>query len=138
MKITSVMSRDVVSVGMDDAIGKVKIIFEEHGFHHLLVVQDARLVGVISDRDLLKSISPNVDSIAATAKDMATLEKKVHQIMTRKPIAVSEHALVKDAIELFNNERISCLPVINEKSHPVGIVSWRDIIRVIAEKLDKN
>lgn len=134
MNIKSLMSTDIVTVGIDDPLSTVKDIFAEKGFHHLLVVEQQRLLGIISDRDLFKSISPKVDTMAATTQDLATLDKRAHQIMTRKPLCLTETASVLEAINLFNNHKISCIPIINQASVPVGIVSWRDIIRVIANK----
>ncbi len=133
MKIKFLMSTDVITVDMDSPLSKVKRIFELNEFHHLLVLEKNKLVGVVSDRDLLKSISPNVDSDAATDKDLATLNKRVHQIMSRKLVCLDEESSIRDAIKLFNENKISCLPIINEKHKPVGILSWRDIMKALAK-----
>ena len=131
MRISQIMSREVVTIGMDDSLDKAKKIFEQTKFHHLLVVENSLLVGIISDRDLLKAVSPNLGTEAATTKDLATLNKRAHQIMTRKPIALNESALVKDAVVVFNQNKISCIPIVDKASKPVGILSWRDIMREI-------
>jgi acetoin utilization protein AcuB len=52
--------------------------------------------------------------------------------MTRKPVKLDQSAQVKDAIRVFNVERISCIPVVDEKNRPIGIVSWRDILQSLA------
>ena len=132
------MSTNVVTAKLDDPISKVKEIFEALGFHHLLVVEDKKLFGIISDRDLLKAISPKVDTAAATTQDLATLNKRAHQIMTSKPLCLKEESSVREAINLFNENKISCIPVVNENNNPVGIVSWRDIMRVLSNKAGEN
>jgi acetoin utilization protein AcuB len=116
----------------------VKQIFENAKFHHLLVVENGKLYGVISDRDLLKSVSPFIDTLQATAHDKFTLNKKVHQIMSRKPITLTNAADVYEAIRLFNKHNISCIPIVNEKGTPIGIVSWRDILRAIEANHNKK
>jgi acetoin utilization protein AcuB len=133
MKIRKLMSRNVVTIDADDPIGKVKDIFEKMEFHHLLVVENEKLFGVISDRDLLKALSPQIDTLAATAKDLASLNKRAHQIMTRKPISLSEDSTVKEAIDLFNQNSISCIPIIDKAGKPVGIISWRDIMQALGK-----
>lgn len=138
MKIESLMTRNIVSVEMDDSLSVVKEVFENTNFHHLLVVEDSKLVGIISDRDLWKSISPNLDTIAATNKDFASLNKKVHQIMTRKLITLPVDAAIKEAVDLFNNNTISCIPIVNSVHKPVGILSWRDIMRIIGDRIGKS
>ena len=137
MNIKSLMSTNVVTVKMDDSLSTVKDIFDNTNFHHLLVVEGPKLFGIISDRDLLKSLSPNVDSKAATDKDLASLKKRAHQIMTRTPIAIHERSSIKDAVELFNSHTISCIPVVNSANEPVGIISWRDIMKEIGSRFKK-
>ena len=132
------MSKPVVTVTLDDTLRVVKQIFENAKFHHLLVVEKGKLYGVISDRDLLKSVSPFIDTLQATAHDKFTLNKKVHQIMSRKPITLTTSADVHEAISLFNQHNISCIPILNEKGAPVGIVSWRDILRTIEVNHNKK
>ena len=138
MSIPSVMTRRIVTVQMDDSLAVVKEIFEASGFHHLLVVEDEKLVGVLSDRDYLKAISPFINSISERIRDRATLERKVHQIMTREVITLKVTDIMVKAIGLFNQHKISCLPVINERGEPVGIVSWRDIFRYFGASVEKR
>ncbi|RJX33014.1 MAG: CBS domain-containing protein [Oxalobacter sp.] len=131
MLIQDIMTKRVVTVEMDDKLSVVKDIFENSKFHHLLVVEGGKLFGVVSDRDLLKAVSPNIGTMTETYKDAATLNKRVHQIMTRKPITLPLTATVKDAVNLFNTHRISCIPIVDKDFKPVGILSWRDIMRNI-------
>ncbi|MBN2295768.1 MAG: CBS domain-containing protein [Pirellulales bacterium] len=138
MGIEQLMSKDVVTIEMDDSLGAVKEIFDSTRFHHLLVVESGKLFGVISDRDLLKSISPNIGTAAETDRDTASLNKKVHQIMTRKLVTLGPRASVHDAIEIFNKHNISCIPVVDEQRRPVGIISWRDILRALGTKRDNS
>ncbi len=138
MLIKQIMSKPVVTVSLDDTLHVVKEIFKNANFHHLLVVEAGKLYGVLSDRDLLKCISPFIGTVQETAHDKFTLNKKVHQIMTRKPITLTPLADVYEAISLFNQHSISCIPIVNEKGAPVGIVSWRDIFRTIEVNHNKK
>ena len=130
MSVRSIMTARVVTVEMDDRLDVVKQIFDTLKFHHLLVVDDRKkLSGVVSDRDLLKALSPYVGSAAETARDIATLNKRVHQIMSRNPITLHPEAQVADAVQLLLNQRISCIPIVDREFKPVGILSWRDILK---------
>lgn len=131
MNLEEIMNKTVVAVEMDHSLEKVQKIFENLRFHHLLVVESDELVGVISDRDLLKALSPNIGTAAETTRDTATLKKKVHQIMTRKLVTLGPKAGIYDAIEIFINQNISCIPVVDGENRPLGILSWRDILRWI-------
>ncbi len=136
--IKNMMTPRPVTVQMDDPIENVKKIFEQTGFHHLLVLEKRNLVGIISDRDLLKCLSPYLDTDAEMSRDVATLEKRAHQIMTRTPITVTAEQNIYDAMELFLKYKLSSLPVVNEENRPVGILSWRDIFKTVHERRQKK
>ena len=127
------MTSRVVTVHMDDRLGVAKEIFDALKFHHLLVVDgEGRLVGVMSDRDLLKALSPYVGTVAENARDAATLNKRAHQIMTRKPITLPPEAPIREAVSLILAERISCVPIVDPHFRPVGILTWRDLLKTFA------
>lgn len=138
MNIFEVMTKTVVTVEMDDTLAMVKEIFDNTQFHHLMVVESGKLFGIVSDRDLLKTLSPHIGTVRETAQDVASLNKKVHQIMTRQPVSLKSNASVADAINIFNAHKISCIPVVDEKHKPVGILSWRDIFKQIANNNGGN
>ena len=133
------MSKNVISVHIDDRLTKVKKLFEQNSFHHLMVLNDkGELAAVISDRDYVKAIHPNVDMPSATSKDLASLNKRVHQIVTRKAIFIEQNASLRSAIRLFYENKISCLPVVDNKKRPLGVVSWRDLLKWLYEKVNKQ
>lgn len=134
MNLRSIMTTRVVSVELDDSLEAVKKIFDSVKFHHLLVVEKGKkLCGVISDRDLLRALSPYVGTLSENARDTATLRKRVHQIMTRKPITLSPEATVADAIDLFLEHRVSCIPIVDQEFRAVGIISWRDVLKTLVQ-----
>ncbi|QGZ64998.1 CBS domain-containing protein [Paraburkholderia acidisoli] len=131
MQVEKFMTRRVVTVGFDDTLETVREIFAKASFHHLLVVEDGKLQGVVSDRDLLRAISPFIDSVVEQARDLGTLNKRVHQIMSRKPITLRPDSTLPEAVALFLDNKISCLPIVDTEFRPVGIVSWRDVLRYL-------
>ena len=134
MKVKDIMSPNPVCVSSNETMWAVKRVFEKHTFHHLLVVDDAVLTGVLSDRDYLKTVSPHVKSGAISSRDLETMNKKVHQIMSHKVIAIGANEPVMKAVMLFNQNKISCLPVL-ENEKVVGIVSWRDVMRFLEQRV---
>jgi acetoin utilization protein AcuB len=135
--VDKIMSRHVVSVDMDDKLSDVREIFEHVRFHHLLVMENDRLAGIISDRDLLKAVSPYANTQSERPRDAATLRKRVHQIMSRKPITIPVDGSVLDAIKLFIDDKISCLPVLDKDGSVAGILTWRDILKAIVTTVEK-
>ena len=130
--VENIMSKNVVSVDMDDTLQEVRDIFEHVRFHHLLVMENDRVAGIISDRDLLKAVSPFASTRSEHPRDAATLRKRAHQIMTRKPVTIAADAGVIDAVRSFIDNNISCLPVLNKDGTVAGMLTWRDILKAIA------
>lgn len=128
MTIQSLMTRKVVTVSMDDTIEEARRIFERHGFHHLIVEENAQIVGVISDRDLLKNLSPFIGRVDERPRDSALLRRHIHQVMTRDLVYVGPETSVLDAALLMLSEKVSCLPVVDGCMRCVGIVTSRDLL----------
>ncbi len=129
MKISSIMTRRVVTVETDDSLQIISEIFENVKFHHILVVENQKLVGVISDRDFIKALSPFLDTPSEVKRDITTLDKKAHQIMNRTPITVDAETSIDEASNLLLENNISCLPVISPQGSVEGIVTWKDILK---------
>ncbi|HDY67019.1 MAG TPA: CBS domain-containing protein [Candidatus Scalindua sp.] len=136
MKISSIMTRRVVTVEMDDSLQIISEIFENVKFHHILVVENQKLVGVISDRDFIKALSPFLDTPTEEHRDITTLDKKAHQIMNRTPITVDAETSIEEASNLLLENNISCLPVISPQGSIEGIVTWKDILMFYLKNTD--
>ncbi|MFQ2148600.1 CBS domain-containing protein [Aeromonas jandaei] len=129
MLIRDIMTTRVATVSMDDRLSVIKDIFEQAHFRHLLVLEEGEMVGVISDRDLFRAISPYLDSEAEMTRDTETLTKRAHQIMSRHPVTIAPQLTVREGVQLMLEKNVSCLPVL-ENGALVGIISWKDFLRV--------
>ncbi len=116
MNVASIMTRDVVTVGMDYTVQIIRDILKNFEFHHILVLKNQKLVGVISDRDLIDS-------------DIIPIDKTAKEIMSRNPITVEAETIIEKASDLLLENNISCLPVISPQGNIEGIISWKDILR---------
>jgi acetoin utilization protein AcuB len=132
MTLADIMSREVITVGLDDELSALRELFDAHRFHHVLVVARQRLVGVISDRDVLREMSPFIDTLGERTQDLATLRKKAHQFMSRNLIVAHRDESVTDAVARLLDHSVSCLPIVTADGHVEGIVSWKDLIRALA------
>ncbi len=132
MKVNALMIAKPVSVNMDVTLAEIRELFEHVSFHHLLVEDDGRLVGIISDRDMLKWLSPYVGTPSARAADENLLTRRAHQIMSRNPVTIGPDAPITQALKIMNEEKLSCLPVIDDRGGIVGIISIKDLMRFFA------
>jgi acetoin utilization protein AcuB len=129
MRISQIMTRHVVTVGLDDTVQTVRDLFDKFRFHHVLVVENTRVVGVVSDRDLLRHISPFAGKLSETPRDAASLNKRIHQVMTRQLVSASEDMPVEEAGLLMLHHKVSCLPVLSPDGRCRGIVTLSDLLR---------
>ncbi|MGL5358286.1 MAG: CBS domain-containing protein [Shewanella sp.] len=130
--IADIMKTRVVTIEMDDRLCVAKEIFEQAKLHHLLVVEEHQLTGVLAEKDLLRAISPNLGCSAETQRDLDTLQKRVHQAMTRDPITVAPHLGLDNAARILVEHDIGCLPVL-DNGQIVGLVTWKDLLRAYCE-----
>lgn len=131
--IAEFMTKKLITIGLDTELKEVGLLFEEKQIHHLLVLDDDHktLLGVVSDRDYLKHVSPNLGTTRFVWNDLESLDQPVHKIMSRKLITLSPSNNLSDVIETFKKHKISCIPIIVENCEVVGIVTWRDLLNLI-------
>ncbi len=133
MLVRELMSKTVVTVDMDDTVTWVTRLFEERHFHHAVVLnEDKNMAGVISDRDLLRATSPFVSKLAERRIDAETLERPIHQLMSRRPVTCSEDDTVAEAAQKMLERGCSCLPVLDASGALAGLITSRDILRLAA------
>jgi acetoin utilization protein AcuB len=139
MKVVDIMTRSVVSVDVDDTLQRIHAIFEESKFHHVIVTDEGRIVGIVSDRDLLKNLSPFIGrQLMEREQDTKTLSRRAHQIMTRRPVLARPDMSIPEAVTVLLKHRVSCLPVAGTDRRVQGILTWRDILSSCLPQRDQN
>ncbi len=128
MTVADIMTTEVITASMDDTLGGIRKVFQLNNFHHMPIIEDNRLVGIVSDRDVLKGLSPTADLAIADNRALKTLKKKAHQIMTRNVTTISPDDTVEEAAAVFLEMKFSCLPVLERSGNLVGIVTKTDLL----------
>jgi len=131
MLVENWMSKDVITVDVNDSMQDATRLLKEHNIRGLPVMENGKLVGVVTDRDLKK----------ASASDATTLEIhellymisriKVKEIMTKNPITIPVDSTIDEAAEVLLENKLSGAPVVDDKGQVVGIITQIDIFRVI-------
>jgi acetoin utilization protein AcuB len=132
MFVGDIMSRETVTALPDEDVEHIWTKLETHRIHHVLVMAAGRLVGVISDRDVLRATSPFIGHLSEQPRDVATLKKKAHQIMTRDVKVAMQDETANAAATRMLAHSISCLPVLSQDGRLEGILTWRDLLRALA------
>ena len=118
-QVKEVMTRDVVALRPQQPFAQALALLAQHRFRHLLVIDaDARLAGVISDRDLLRCMSRESDLEGVTVAD----------IMWSAVVTVQPDTSLSEAAAQMLGRRINCLPVV-ENDRVCGILTSTDLLQ---------
>ena len=126
--IDRIMTTNPVMIGPGDSAAKARELLETSAIHHLPVVENGRLVGIVSSADLLKLYVLDQE-VALSA--LAT----VSQIMELKPVVLTTTATLRDAAEKLMNGGFHALPVVDDDRNLVGIVTSVDLIDALLKSL---
>lgn len=113
------MTSDVKSVSPDEGINVVFNMLNDSHVRQSPVVEDGKLVGIITDRDLRMALQDYTEHPGMTVKN----------VMINDPVSVKENDRIIDAANLLIDKKINALPVKNAKDEVSGILTTTDIIR---------
>jgi acetoin utilization protein AcuB len=129
--VRDIMETKLVTISPSERLSTVEDIMTLGGVRHMPVVQSGRLVGVVSERDLLRA-SLSALSEHRDAERRAFLHVvEISRVMSTPAITIGPEATIRDAALLMADNKIGCLPVVAE-SALVGIVTETDVLRWVA------
>jgi CBS domain-containing protein len=93
----------------------------------LLVMESEKLIGILTERDLLRCTAEGIDAKSTS----------IAEVMTAEPVTISSDTALKDAAEIMFQKWFRHLPVVSPDGSVVGVISLRDLLTVVAEGLDE-
>ncbi len=134
--LSEIMTRDPVCVSSRDTLRTAVDRLRRRKCRRLPVVDDGKLVGIISDRDVRLALnSPFI--MRERSQDEALLDRVlVAEIMTPDPVCLSPEASVIDAARLIHDRRFGGVPIVDE-GRLVGIVTETDVMGCFIHLLSK-
>jgi len=153
--VKDVMTKNVIKFSMEDTIVKVLRTFSRKGISGAPVVKRGKLIGIITDSDIISNLdiytprihftsNPDFLLILAGLKtkrkaseienEMKIMKKfKVKDFMTKRVFTINENASISEAARIMHEKEIKRLPVVNNKGKLVGIIARQDIIKALAK-----
>ena len=132
VNVEQIMSRKVISISADDSLDIVKEIMDLGSVRHLPVVRKGKLVGVVSQRDLLRASLSNVMGLPADEQHRFLKGVAISEVMSTPAISIAPDAGVKEAARLMAQHKIGCLTVLKGGEQLVGIVTETDVLDYFA------
>ncbi len=131
--VEEVMTRDPQTIEPEAALSDASEALLQGGFRHLPVVDgEGRLVGMLSERDLRAKLGTDVEDFPAAT--LEALTEPVSSAMSPDPLSIGPKAKLSSALEIFADERVGALPVIDEDDKLLGILSYVDVLVFLGER----
>lgn len=123
-RVKEIMSRKIICLDKKCTIADVAKIMDERGIGSVLVTENGKAAGIITERDV-------ITKCVAKGKDPA--KASVESIMTTPLVSVDQDCMVDDAAKLMVSKMIRRLPII-DNGDIIGMVTATDLIRNVATK----
>lgn len=143
MKASQIMTPHVIAVAPDTPVGEVAKLMVDQRISGILVMDHGKLVGIISENDLVRRIELGTDKTRSswlqffTSEDTVLAEyvrargKVAGDVMTTAVVTVTPDTPIKDIAEILETRHIKRVPVIDD-GKVVGIVSRANLIQALA------
>lgn len=130
MLVKKWMSKPVITVTPDDNIGKATRLLYDNKIRALPVLEDGKLVGIVTDRDIKNVSVSEMSGLEDHERIYINTRTKVGFIMTEDPLTVSPNTTVDVVAKILLENRISHVPVM-DNDELVGIITQLDIFSVL-------
>lgn len=115
-------------IGADESMWLARQLMEKHGLSHLLVLDYDRVIGILSDRDILRCPWVHASAEPAPA-DCGDTPIQVRHWMTADVVSLNENATLKAAAAQMLEHKVSAFPVLSERSGVKALITEAELVR---------
>ncbi|MDN4012643.1 CBS domain-containing protein [Chryseobacterium gambrini] len=135
--VSQIMTKDLITLNVSNTLYDAEKLFKNHKIRHIPVVEDKKLLGVLSYSDLLKISYADVeeaedveaDGVSAVVYDIFSIS----QVMTKSPMIVEPNTTIKEVVEILSEQSFHSIPVV-ENGELKGIVTTTDILKYLLKQ----
>ena len=135
--VADVMISEVHTVSPESPIGQAAMVMARQKIRHLVVTDPhGRVVGVLSERDVLKNLAPWLSKLKpGIGQSETALRKPVGQFMIGEPTTIAVTAPLHEAVHVLASRKIGCLPVTDQERKLRGLITRADLLRCMERTL---
>jgi CBS domain-containing protein len=134
--VRDIMTHKVVTLYEEDNLIGVEKGMEHFKFRHLPVIDDGKIVGLVTHRDILRVAASSLEHGAAQKTQHLFESVFVRDVMQKDVITVSADTPLIDAGRLMWTNKISCLPVVSDDKTLLGIITEGDFLKLALTYLE--
>jgi CBS domain-containing protein len=127
LQVRDIMQTKIVTIGEGDSLSTAEDIMRLGGVRHLPVVHGGKLVGVISERDLLRISLSGLNPGARDERRAFLQALEVGRAMSSPPVVIEPQAPIERAAQRLAERKLGCLPVMDD-DELVGLVTATDVL----------
>lgn len=133
--ISTIMTKNVIALKPDDTLAEARDLFEENKIHHLPVVLNKQIVGMVSKSDFYHFLHgfKGTHEMDKLMDETRLRSWKVEEIMTKGLAKVDSNEPIRNVLEVFLINRFHAVPIVDH-DELVGIVTTFDLIKLIASQ----
>ena len=120
-----------MTISASERLSMVEDIMTLGHVRHMPVVQGGELVGVVSERDLLRASLSVLSEHRDAERRMFLHVVEISRVMSSPPVVIGPDATIREAALLMADRKIGCLPVV-EGGRLIGLVTETDVLRWVA------
>jgi CBS domain-containing membrane protein len=128
--VKEIMMGNPVTLKPEDTLDLANDIISLGRIRHIPVVEDGRLIGLLSERDLIGAAATKIFGLKQKRKSALLKTVLIKDVMKKKVITIKSNTPIKDAAHLMADKKIGCVPVI-ESGTLVGLLTTTDILRYV-------
>jgi CBS domain-containing membrane protein len=128
--VTEIMMGSPVTLKPEDTLDLANDVISLGRIRHIPVVDAGRLVGLLSERDLLGAAASQIFGLKQKTKSALLKSVLIKDVMKKHVVTVSPETSIKDAAHLLADKKIGCVPVVSDGAI-VGLVTTTDILRYV-------
>ena len=126
------MTPDPQTLSIEHSLLDAVLMLRRSNLRHIPILEDGQLVGLLSDRDISRLAPSLLVPLSAEDYNRVFEDTRVGKIMTRSPLCIAPDALLSEAVETLDSNRLGCLPVLDE-GRLVGIITVSDMLRALRD-----
>ena len=126
------MSRPVISVSPDAPINEVLVMFRKEHIRRAPVIKNGKLVGIISERDLLNASPSSATTLSVWELNYLISKVTVKDVMSKKVISIDTDTPIEEAARIMADKKIGGLPV-TSAGKVVGMITETDLFKIFLE-----
>jgi len=128
-RVSEVMQRAITTLTIHDRLDLADDVMRLGRVRHMPVLDQTKLVGILSNRDLLAASLSRTLEFAATERRTFLRSIEVSEVMSHDLITVSGDATLREATELMLRHKIGCIPIVKSDRTLIGLVTETDLLR---------